>query len=176
MGGGRAGATPAASPVDCTRLLAAVAVVAGLAFLGGILGRTVGGGPAGQPAGSHQGVRRADPLLDLLPSLVIGVFVHGEGDPAVASEPVAGGVDLGVDGDDGGRLVLGQLEAEKLGLDITEDEVPIVDPEGGVVAPLFDIDPLGLGQPTDDPLQAVHVVHHVGSLPGTCSDTSRVAP
>jgi hypothetical protein len=56
----------------------------------------------GESLGSDQRVRRANPLPDLRPAVVIRAWRHRHRDPAVATEAVASGFGRWVGGDDCG--------------------------------------------------------------------------
>src|SRR4051812_11327374 len=68
---------------------------------------------AGQLLRGHQRVGRADPLLELVP---VAVGIDGDADPAVTAEPVPGRLGAPIGRDDGGGLLLRELDAHPGGL------------------------------------------------------------
>src|SRR5918994_6533008 len=119
---------------------------------------------AGEPLGGDERVGGAHPLPDLLPSLVVSIGSDRQRNPSVAAEAVARGADGRIGGDDGCRLLAGELDREVLGLDVGEDEVLATDPERRVIAPFCDVDALGFGQLVHDVLETLHVRHGVSPL------------
>jgi hypothetical protein len=77
----------------------------------------------GESLGSDQRVRRANPLPDLRPAVVIRAWRHRHRDPAVPTEAVAGGLGRWVGGDDRGRFVVRQLQPQVCSVGVAEDKV-----------------------------------------------------